>query len=138
MPLPRWLARFNRRVTNCLLGPLAHYLPAFGVVVHTGRKTHRHFRTPVNVFPRSGGYVIALTYGPDSDWVRNVLAGGGCTLETRGRTVRLTRPRLYHDEDLHAVPAPLRLILRLGHVSDFLDLTADDRAADQAGIRSAR
>ena len=130
MPLPRWLARFNRHVTNQLLGPLAACAPYFGVVVHTGRRTHRQYRTPVNVFPRPGGYVIALTYGPDSDWVRNVLASGGCVLETRGRALRLTRPRLYHDEKRRAVPALVRLIGRLGLVSDFVDLTADDEVAN--------
>ena len=133
MPLPRWLARFNRHVTNRFLGLLAPYLPYFGVIVHTGRRTHRRYRTPVNVFPRPGGYVIALTYGPDSDWVRNVLASGGGTLETRGRTLWLTRPRLYRDEQRRAMPASVRLIGKLGHVSDFLELTADDGAVDRGG-----
>jgi deazaflavin-dependent oxidoreductase (nitroreductase family) len=132
MPLPRWLARFNRHATNRVLGPLAMHLPYFGVVVHTGRKTHRQYRTPVNVFPRPGGYVIVLTYGPGSDWVRNVLAAGGCALETRGRTVRLTRPRLYHDERRRAVPAFVRVVGRLGRVAHFLDLTVDQGGAGRS------
>src|ERR687884_1263786 len=97
MPAPRWLARVNRRVTNRLLDPLATHLPGFGVVVHSGRKTRHRYRTPVNVFPRADRYVIALTYGRDSQWVRNVLASGGSTLETRGPPPRLTRPRPFHD-----------------------------------------
>jgi deazaflavin-dependent oxidoreductase (nitroreductase family) len=132
MPAPRWLARLNRRVTNRLLGRLATQLPGFGVVVHTGRKTHRRYRTPVNVFPHAGRYVIALTYGPDTDWVHNVLANGGCMLETRGRTLRLTRPRLFHDERRRSVPALVGLLLGLLRVSDFLELTLGDGAADQA------
>jgi deazaflavin-dependent oxidoreductase (nitroreductase family) len=126
MPLPRAIARFNRVVTNRILGPLAPLLPGFGVVIHEGRKTHRLRRTPVNVFRRPGGYVIALTYGPDSDWVRNVLASGGCELETRRRRLQLTQPRLVHDEQRRAVPPPIRLVGGLGNVSDFLDLTLDD------------
>jgi deazaflavin-dependent oxidoreductase (nitroreductase family) len=126
MPLPRAVARFNRRATNRLLGPLAPHLPTFGIVVHRGRKSGRVYRTPVNHFPRPGGFTIALTYGPRSDWVRNVLAEGGCTLETRGRTLRLTRPRVVRDEELRAIPAPLRVIGRLAGVFDFLVL---DRAA---------
>jgi deazaflavin-dependent oxidoreductase (nitroreductase family) len=137
MPLPRWLARFNRYGTNRVLGPLARYVPYFGVVEHAGRKTHRQYRTPVNVFPRAGGYVIALTYGPDSDWVRNVMAAGGCTLETRGRKLRLTRPRVYHDEHRRAVPPPVRMVGGLARFSDFLDLTLDDGSAGGAGIRRA-
>jgi deazaflavin-dependent oxidoreductase (nitroreductase family) len=125
MPLSRSVARFNRRVTNRLLGPLAPHLPGFGVIVHTGRKTHRLYRTPVNVFRRPGGYVIALTYGPETDWVRNVLASGGCALETRGRTLQLTRPRLFRDGQRRSMPAPVRVLLGLSDVADFLDLTLD-------------
>jgi deazaflavin-dependent oxidoreductase (nitroreductase family) len=138
MPLPRSVARFNRRVTNRLLGPLAPHLPGFGVVLHTGRQSHRPHRTPVNVFRRPGGYVVALTYGPDADWVRNVLASGGCALETRGRTVRLTRPRLFHDERRRAVPVPVRVVLGLNHVSDFLGLDEGDGVAGQAGVTAGR
>ena len=135
MPAPRWLARFNRTVTNRLLGPLVLHLPGFGVVVHTGRRTHRQHRTPVNVFRRPpNGYVIALTYGPQSDWVRNVLASGGCVLETRGRALRLTRPRLVHDERRRAVPALVRLMLQLGRVTDFLELERADPATDDEAM----
>src|SRR5579859_602012 len=125
MTLPRWVAAFNRRATNRLTLPLAPHLPTFGVVVHTGRTTGRHFRTPVNVFARPDGFVVALTYGPDAQWVRNVLAAGGCTLETRGRRWRLTGPRLVHDERLQAVPPPVRVVLGLLHADDFLDLSLE-------------
>ena len=125
MPLPRTVARINRRVTNHLLSGLATRLPGFGVVVHTGRRSRRQYRTPVNVFRRGDHFTIALMYGIDSDWVRNVLAEGGCALQTRGRTLRLSRPQLVHDEDRHAVPLPVRLVLSLVNVNDFLTLTVD-------------
>jgi deazaflavin-dependent oxidoreductase (nitroreductase family) len=126
MPAPRWVARLNKRFTNRLLGPLTPFVPGFGVLIHVGRKSHRHYRTPVNVFRRPHGYVIALTYGPQSDWVQNVLASGTATLETRGRIVALHRPRLIHDEDRRLMPAPARLILAVGNISDFLELAEDD------------
>jgi deazaflavin-dependent oxidoreductase (nitroreductase family) len=135
MPLPRFIARVNRRVTNRLLGGLATRLPGFGVVVHTGRRSRRQYRTPVNVFQRGDRYIIALTYGPNTDWVRNVLAHGGCTLETRGRTLRLSRPRLFQDESRYAVPAPVRLILGIVNVCDFLELTSYDEV-DQGSTRN--
>lgn len=131
MPAPRWLARFNRRVTNRLTRRFAPQLSGFGVVVHTGRKTHRRYRTPVNVFRRDGGYVIALTYGSDAEWVKNVLAQGGCTLETRGRVLRLMQLRLVHDARRRAMPAPIRQILGLLHVAEFLELTLDEPPQEQ-------
>jgi deazaflavin-dependent oxidoreductase (nitroreductase family) len=126
MPLPRSVARFNRHVTNRVLGPLARYLPAFGVVVHRGRRSGRDYRTPVNVFHRPGGLVIALTYGPDADWVRNVLAADGCMVETGGHKLRLRSPHLIHDELRRCMPGALRPIGRVAGVSDFLDLTLVD------------
>ena len=131
MPLPRSVARMNRRVTNRLLGGMATRLPGFGVLIHTGRTSQRQYRTPVNIFRRGDRYIIALTYGPNADWVRNVLAEGGCTLETRGRTLRLSSPRLFRDERRYAVPAPIRLVLGLVNVSDFLELTLDREGSKQ-------
>jgi len=123
MTAPRWVAHFNKVVTNRSIGLLAPWAPGLGVVVHVGRKSGRHYRTPVNVFRRSGGYVIALTYGSRTDWVENVLAAGGCDLVTRGRTVHLRAPRLFHDSYRRAVLPFVRGMLFLLRVSDFLDLT---------------
>jgi deazaflavin-dependent oxidoreductase (nitroreductase family) len=124
MPLPRWLARFNLRVTNHILGPLAKRLPGMGIVIHTGRRTHRQYRTPVMFFRRGSDFVFALTYGRESHWVQNVLAEGGCDFETQGRVVKLTNPHLFHDPQGSVAPMPRRMILRLLNVSDFLELAA--------------
>ena len=120
MPLPKRLARFNLKVTNRVLGPLAERLPGFGIVIHVGRRSGTVRRTPVNVFRRGDRYVIALTYGADSQWVRNVLAAGELDVEIRGRRVHLTAPELVHDETRRLVPAPVRVVLRAADVSDFL------------------
>jgi len=90
--------------------------------VHTGRRSGRQYRTPVNVFSRPAGFVIALTYGADSEWVHNVIASGGCALETRGRTYRLGSPRLFRDERHRAVPPAVGVILGLLGCADFLEL----------------
>jgi deazaflavin-dependent oxidoreductase (nitroreductase family) len=132
MPLPRSLARFNRRVTNPLTRGFAGHLPGFGIVVHRGRSTGREYRTPVNAFRRpDGGYVLALTYGPDAQWVRNVLAQGGCVLEVRGRRVVLGNPRVVQDAARRPVPAPVRAVLSLIDVDFFLEL--DPPAPPSAG-----
>jgi deazaflavin-dependent oxidoreductase (nitroreductase family) len=128
MPLPRSVARFNRLVTNRIFGPLATRLPGFGVIGHRGRKTGRQYASPVNVFRTGDGYLMALTYGPEADWVGNVLAAGEATLTTRGRTILLTEPRLYRDEERRGLPAPVRFILGRAGVSDFLAFKAGGRA----------
>lgn len=122
MPAPRWLARFNLYVTNRILGPVATRMPGMGIVFHVGRKTHRRYRTPVMIFRKDDQVIIALTYGRESQWVQNVLAEGGCQLQSQGCMLRLTNPRLYHDTQRTAVPALHRFILGLLNVSDFLAL----------------
>ena len=135
MPLPRTLARWNKVGLNRVTRRVAPWMPGFGVVAHAGRRSGRRYQTPVNVFPAGDGYLLALTYGPDSDWVKNVLAAGGCELATRGRTVRLVSPRLVHDENRRGIRPAERQVLRLIGVADFLSLKiAPATGADSAGI----
>jgi deazaflavin-dependent oxidoreductase (nitroreductase family) len=133
MVLPKQLARINRVVTNRVLGPLARQAPGFGKIVHRGRRSGREYRTPVNVFATPDGYVVALTYGAQTDWVRNVLAAGGCSLETRGTLVELTNPRLVHDEQRRAAPFPVRQFLGLVGVTEFLHLDRVSPSTPAAG-----
>jgi deazaflavin-dependent oxidoreductase (nitroreductase family) len=77
MPLPRVIARFQRRVTNPLARLWAPVLPGYGIVVHTGRRSGRVYRTPLNVFRRPEGFAIVIAYGRRSDWLRNVQAANG-------------------------------------------------------------
>lgn len=111
MPAPRSIARFNRRFTNQLFLRVAGYLPGFAIVSHVGRKSGRAYRTPVNAFRADGGYIIALTYGSESDWVKNVLAAGSCDLKTRRRWVHLSDPRIETDENKGWAPLPVKFIL---------------------------
>jgi deazaflavin-dependent oxidoreductase (nitroreductase family) len=110
-------------VTNRVTLPIAGLVPGLGVVQHVGRRSGRSYRTPVNVFRTPNGYVVALTYGADSDWLKNVLAAGGCSLRTRGATVELTDPRVVHEEGRGPVPRPVQVVLRLIGVTDYLELS---------------
>jgi deazaflavin-dependent oxidoreductase (nitroreductase family) len=128
----RRLARFNRACTNHLTRRLAGHLPLFGVVVHTGRSSGRTYRTPVNVFETESGFRVALTYGRDAEWVRNVIHAGRARLVTSGREHVVVDPRIVNDPRRHHVPGPMRLVLALLRVDDFLDLTAATTTGDPA------
>lgn len=125
MPIPAGMRRVNKLALNRVTRPLFRWLPGMGVVVHRGRRSGGQYQTPVNVFPRPGGrYVVALTYGLDTDWLKNVLAAGGCELLTGGRQIELTSPRLFHDEARREIRVVERFALGLLHVHDFLELQA--------------
>ena len=71
--------------------------------------------------------MIALTYGTETDWVRNVLAGGGCDLVRGGKTLALAGPHLIETADPPAdLPAPVRRALRLLTVAAYLRLAAGE------------
>jgi hypothetical protein len=76
----------------------------------------------VNVFRDGEDWIIALTYGSDVQWVRNVRAAGGCELETRGRMLELTGPQVFTDPSRRLMPEPVRSFLGLMHVTEFLRL----------------
>jgi deazaflavin-dependent oxidoreductase (nitroreductase family) len=122
MPIPRRVAQWNKVGLNRVIKHVAPQVPGLGVVVHRGRRTGRQYQTPVNVFREADGYIIALTYGPDADWVKNVEAAGGCELKTRGRVLRMAQPRVYRDETRRGIRPVERQALRLIGVADFLSL----------------
>jgi deazaflavin-dependent oxidoreductase (nitroreductase family) len=129
--LPRWLARVNRVGTNRVSRLVAGRLPGFGIVVHTGRRSGTAYRTPVNVFRRDGGVVVALTYGSGAQWARNVLAAGAADVVVRGRTRRVVNPRVVTDPERTAVPRLVRPLLGVVGVDEFLVL--DDAAGGDRG-----
>jgi deazaflavin-dependent oxidoreductase (nitroreductase family) len=120
MPLPKRLARFNRVVTNPIVRHVAGRLPGFGIVAHVGRRSGQSYRTPVNLFHDGDHYVIALTYGRDSQWVRNVLAAGEADVETRGKRIHLVDPEVVNDPDRSRIPTPVRPFLRALKVDDVM------------------
>jgi len=119
------MRQVNKVALNRVTRSLFPWLPGLGVVVHRGRSAGKTYRTPANVFPRPGGrFIVALIYSPDTDWVKNVLAAGGCELLTGGRQIELTAPRLFHDETRQEIRVLERLVLGLLGVYDFLELRA--------------
>ena len=122
MAIPKSVARFNAQVTNRVSRPFAGRLPGFAVVTHVGRRSGRTYQTPVNMFRDGERYVFALTYGADSQWVKNVMAAGGCEVRTNGTTVRLCEPRIFTDPGHRLVPGPVSIALRILDVNDFLSM----------------
>lgn len=123
MPIPHRVARFNRHVTNRVTGLIADRVPWFAVLHHTGRRSGKPYAMPINVFRDGNDFIFALTYGADTDWLKNVLTAGGCEIVTRGQRIRLTNPRLVTDASVRWAPPPVRLVLRLIHATQYVRMT---------------
>ena len=125
MPVPMAVAKFNRAVVNPVARRFAGRIAPFAIVEHRGRKSGTDYRTPVMVFPSGDRFLFALTYGPETDWVRNVLAEGGCSVEYRKQRITLTDPRLSVGlPEGAALPGLVRSVLSALGVNDFLTLRA--------------
>lgn len=131
MPLTAAIARFNKKVTNPVLGHLVGYGP-FAQVEHVGRTSGRTYRTVLMAFRQPppagtdsqdfGTVTMALTYGPDVDWLRNATAAGHARLRFQGRILTLGQPRLLPtDEGLARMPVGARQILPLTGTRDFVE-----------------
>ena len=119
----RWVAAFNLAVTNRITSRFANRLPGFGILTHVGRKSGRLYRTPVNVFRAPEGFLIALTYGRESEWVKNVIAAGTCQLETRRLLYQLSAPTIVHEPTRRRFPLFVRSVLGIIGANDFMQLS---------------
>lgn len=123
MPLPKRLARFNRSVTNRLTRPAARHLPGFGVVLHQGRRSRANYETPVNCWFSEDSITIALTYGKDVDWLKNLEANAGGQIVVRGRVHKIGPPRvLSTDEGMRRMSLLPSWILPKLKVTEFREL----------------
>lgn len=105
--LKHTLNPLTRRIAQSSFGP-------FSIVRHVGRRSGKQYETPIIVAPTEGGFVIELTYGPDVDWYKNVLAAGGCTLLWHGKSYTINKVEpLAADVGKAAYPLPARFILTL-------------------------
>ncbi|MCW4050960.1 MAG: nitroreductase family deazaflavin-dependent oxidoreductase [Candidatus Bathyarchaeota archaeon] len=119
MPFPKIVAKVNKHLTNKFMLLFADWVPPFAVVNHVGRRSGRSYRTPVLAFPTGDGYVFALTYGPDVDWVRNLFAAGEGRLEYGGEEIRVDSFRLVKLVEVKALfPSFFRFILWAISVED--------------------
>jgi deazaflavin-dependent oxidoreductase (nitroreductase family) len=138
MPLPHWLTRVNLVVSNRLIAPFASVLPWFGVLEHVGRRSRTVRHTPMTIFRQPlGRYVIALTYGPDVQWLRNVEATGQCRVKTRGRWLTLADPRRFTDSRRRAVPRIVRPILAVLKVREFVELSRVPASSAKARAKAS-
>ena len=66
---------------------------------HTGRRSGREYVTPVGARRAGDVVLIPLTFGNQSDWSRNVLAAGRCSLRLEGVDYDATAPALLSPEE---------------------------------------
>lgn len=121
MPLPRWLAATNRRLTNKVLGRLPRRISPFVIVHHTGRMTGRHYTTPLAGFSTSDGMILTPTYGLAADWVRNILTAESFDIDRRGSLITVANARVVSRAEVRPFLPPLvRVAMRILRVESYV------------------
>ena len=123
---------FNKHYFNRLIRLFAgKSITPFAVIRHIGRRSGKPYETPIIVEPLDDGFVIALTYGPEVDWYRNIQAADHSALVWHGQTYTLDKPQTVAPETaLPAFPVPLRPLLRLFGTQHFVRVQAHKRISE--------
>ena len=106
-----WIRRMNRAFWNPRAMETAGTPGAYASIVrHVGRTTGRAYETPVGAVATDDGFVIALPYGSQADWLKNVLASGSAEIVDEGVTYEVDRPEMIGSEEaaMHFSPQELR------------------------------
>ena len=94
-PVVQAVRRLNLKVMNPRQMRTAGQPGAFAQVLrHTGRTSGVTYETPLGIEPTEDGFVIALVYGNDTQWLRNVLAAGRAEVVRDDVTYAVDRPEV--------------------------------------------
>lgn len=116
----RGLARASAPVGRLMAGQ--RLLPLWGIVHYQGRKSGRDLSTPVQIRATDDSFVIALPWGDGTQWVRNVMAAGRCTVSWAGSDHEADSPQVLSLEEATAFTHWQRAILGVMRIDQFLRL----------------
>jgi deazaflavin-dependent oxidoreductase (nitroreductase family) len=125
LKIPSRIRYFNKRFLNRLTGKIARSSwGPFCILRHVGRRSGKLYETPIIAFPIQDGFVIALTYGPQVDWYRNIRAAGRCSIQWHGRVYEIHKIEpLDPKTALTLLPGFFKKVLGLVGLQDFIKLT---------------
>lgn len=123
-PVVNTVRRMNRSLTNPRVMRTAGSAGTqTSVIEHVGRRSGQTYETPVDIIETATRLLIALPYGANTDWLRNVLAAGTATVVSKGERIAVQRPAVVATADVEElIPARTLRTLRLFGVSQCLSL----------------
>ncbi len=130
------LRSFNKRILNRVTRRLAGVSRGpFAVVYHVGRRSGKAYETPVFAESVKDGFVLALTYGPDVDWYRNVIAAGQCRLRWHAKEYAIDKIEPVDRKiALQAFPQPQKLILGVVGIQHFIHMHIAQTTPNQESL----
>jgi len=117
---------FVKRFVNPLLRNVARSSRGpFALLRHVGRRSGKAYEIPIMVWRVEDGFVIALTYGPHVDWLRNLQAANQGSLRWHKQEYVFQRPEFIDERAaMSALPPIIRGVLRRFGTHDFVKLVS--------------
>ncbi len=126
MKIPSKVRYFNKRFLNKLTSKIARSSwGPFCMIYHIGRRSGKPYETPIIAFPTTEGFVIALTYGPEVDWYRNIRAAGRCRIQWHGKVYEINKIEpLEAKTALTYLPGLFQTVLGLVGLRDYIKVVS--------------
>ena len=105
-PVLNAVRRLGRATKGFVLTSAGTAGNSVSVVHHVGRTTGRAYETPVGAVKTDDGFVIALPYGSNTDWLKNVLASGQATIVHDGTSHAVDQPEVVAIADVALLFSP--------------------------------
>jgi deazaflavin-dependent oxidoreductase (nitroreductase family) len=106
----------NKRFANKMVtrvGRAGRPHSVFAIMECTGRRTGRHYSTPIRVVEQPDSFIVPLTYGPKTNWYINLRHNPG-VLHWQGRPIPVGNPTPVPTATVaHLLPPPSRFLLWL-------------------------
>ena len=118
------LRTFVKHVINPIMRNAARSAHGpFALLRHVGRRSGKKYEIPIMVWRMKDGFMIVLTYGRNTDWLRNLQAAEQGSLRWHKREYVFKRPELIDAKTAEpALPSFIRFVLRLRGQHEYVKL----------------
>jgi deazaflavin-dependent oxidoreductase (nitroreductase family) len=131
------------KVLNPAVRTLAgrRFFATVAAIHHAGRRSGKCYATSVGARVHGDVAVIPLTFGNQSDWVRNVCAAGNCRIRVGGKDFQAIGPQILNWADTKslvrtAFSPPERLVFRLLGMKQFMRLDITSTTDNNRSIKA--
>lgn len=95
-----------------------------GILHHVGRTSGKQYDTPLGFMRVGTELAVLLPYGPETDWMRNLMESGSATITFEGETIAVDDPRVVPAEAIrYALSSSDRRFVSLFGIEDCLLLS---------------
>ena len=118
------LRTFVKHVVNPIMRRAARSSHGpFALLRHVGRRSGKAYEIPIMVWRMKDGFVIVLTYGPNTDWLRNLQAADQSSLRWHKREYIFKAPVFIDAKTAQCVLPPfIKSVLGLRGAHEYVKL----------------